>query len=238
MMLGCETDNESESNMETISDQVLGLFKEDGQPSKIKDSTNQVKIREVQEALTNIALDPDNNGNTDLFLSLQSKIDDARMQLSERERASDQPENNKQGEEERENEDLKKYQPSENDIVFSNNQLKNRDILEEFMQAAGEKGENNESDIKKIRVVKDEGIDGVLIYDLESRYDEFADQRWIGVLPDLSYYNAPENEPRDVFNIQQQCSYMTENKETEYYVLMECKTHWEYPLLPITNNEG
>ncbi|WP_289891027.1 hypothetical protein [Virgibacillus pantothenticus] len=56
---------------------------------------------------------------------------------------------------------------------------------------------NNTSEI---RVVKDKGAQGVLIYDLKSMYDKNADQSWIWVIPDDSHYIEIENEIQDVFN--------------------------------------
>jgi len=126
-------------------------------------------------------------------------------------------------------EPLEEYKPSENDVVFNNNELKNRDILENFMEVAGENGENNESEIK---VVRDEGASGVLIYDLKSRYDENADQGWIDVSPDLSYYRPSENEVHNIFNnAAQQCGNMEKDEVQGYYKLYECRTHWEFHLI-------
>lgn len=78
------------------------------------------------------------------------------------------------------------YQPNEDDVVSTYDGVENRDILEEFIEIAGENGKNDESEI---RIVKNEGKDGVIIYDLKSRYDKNADQGWIDVTPDLSHYN-------------------------------------------------
>ena len=136
-------------------------------------------------------------------------------------------------EEQSQEEPLEEYEPSEDDVVFNNNVLKNKDTLENFMEVAGENGENNESEIK---VVKEEGEKGVLIYDLKSRYDENADQGWIDVFPDLSYYRASENEGQDVFNnARQQCGYMEKDEIQGFYKLYECRTHWEYHLIPIVD---
>ncbi|WP_010530320.1 hypothetical protein [Lentibacillus jeotgali] len=138
-----------------------------------------------------------------------------------------------QAEEQSQEELLEEYVPNEDDVVLKHNNLKNKGILEAFMKVAGENGENNESEI---RVVKDEGANGVLIYDLKSRYDKNADQAWIGVIPDLSHYSASENDVQDVFNnARQQCSYMSKDKQEGYYKLNECRTHWEYRFLPIVN---
>ncbi|MCT1576956.1 hypothetical protein M3E13_03760 [Oceanobacillus kimchii] len=239
---GCDINNEQD--IKTASDQVFDLFEEeDGKPMKIKDSTDQAEINLAQEAIDNIEVDSSNDGydeNEAIIFNLQSAITNAQVQLKEREGINtlDQPENKKQNKGEHVKEVFGDYETRNNDVVFSNNQLRNKDILDEFMKAAGEKGEKNESEIKEIRVVKEDGSNGILVYDLVSRYDEVADQRWIDVMPDLSNFIAPENEPRDVFNIRQQCGYMTRNEETGYYVLRECTTHWEYPLFPVTNNEG
>ncbi|MEK4303335.1 hypothetical protein [Oceanobacillus sp. FSL K6-0251] len=68
-------------------------------------------------------------------------------------------------EEQSQEEPLEEYVPNEDDVVYKNNELKNKDILEAFMETAGENGQDNESEI---RAVKDEGTQGVLIYDLKS----------------------------------------------------------------------
>src|SRR5699024_4131857 len=115
---------------------------------------------------------------------------------------------------EQEKESVMDFQHEEEDIVLEKNELKNKDTLETFMQTAGENGENNESEI---RVVKDEGAQGVLIYDLKSRYDKNADQRWIEVTPDLSHYSPAEDEVQDVFHTSQQCGYLSKDEAEGYY---------------------
>jgi len=138
---------------------------------------------------------------------------------------------NQTSEEQSQEEPLEDYVPGEDDVVVSNTELKNKDILEGFIEIAGENGENNEREIK---VVKDEGEKGVLIYELKSRYDENADQAWIDVFPDLSYYRASEDEVQDVFNnARQQCGYMEKDEGQGFYKLYECRTHWEYHFIPI-----
>ncbi|WP_040983412.1 hypothetical protein [Oceanobacillus jeddahense] len=132
-------------------------------------------------------------------------------------------------------EPLEEYVPNEDDVVYSNNELKNKDILEAFMETAGENGQDNESEI---RVVKDEGTQGVLIYDLKSGYEKSVDQAWIMVYSDLSHYRASEDEVQDVFNTDQQCGYMSKDEIEGNYKLHECRTHWEYRLLPtVDDNE-
>ncbi|RDW15106.1 hypothetical protein [Oceanobacillus chungangensis] len=123
------------------------------------------------------------------------------------------------------------YIPNESDVVFKNNALSNKDILDNFVEVAGE---NNES---QIRVVKYQ-TKGVIIYDLESEYDSNANVGWIMVKPDLSYYKPTENEVQDVIfnNASQQCAYMSIDEEEGFYKLNECRTHWEYRLLPIVND--
>ena len=135
--------------------------------------------------------------------------------------------------EQRQEQTLEEYIPNETDVVFYHNALKNKDILEEFSKVAGENGEDNES---QIRVVKYESK-GPIIYDLKSRYDETADQAWIEVAPDLSYFIPSETETQDVFNnASQQCGYMSKDTVKGYYKLNECRTHWEYWLLPIVSD--
>ncbi|WP_080875478.1 hypothetical protein [Oceanobacillus timonensis] len=147
-------------------------------------------------------------------------------------------EGKKQGEsaeEQNQEEPLEEYVPNEDDVVYSNNELKNKDILELFMETAGENGQDNESEI---RVVKDEGDQGVLIYDLKSGYDKSVDQAWIMVNTDLSHYRAADDEVQDVFNTDQQCGYMSKDEIEGNYKLHECKTHWEYRLIPtVDDNE-
>lgn len=132
-------------------------------------------------------------------------------------------------EEQSQEEPLEEYVPNEDDVVYKNNELKNKDILEAFMETAGENGQDNESEI---RVVKDEGDQGVLIYDLQSGYEKSVDQAWIMVYSDLSHYRALDDEVQDVFNTDQQCGYMSKDEIEGNYKLHECRTHWEYRLLP------
>lgn len=124
------------------------------------------------------------------------------------------------------------YIPSEMDVVLKNDYLlENVDLLEDFMAVAGE---NNES---QIRVVKHVLGQGVIIYDLQSRYDKNADQGWIEVTPNLTHYISLENEVQDVFNnAPQQCGDMSKDVEEGYYKLYECRTNWEYRLLPIMSD--
>ncbi|MEN2467877.1 hypothetical protein [Ornithinibacillus sp. JPR2-1] len=125
------------------------------------------------------------------------------------------------------------YIPSETDVVFKHNALRNVELLEEFIETAGGNGEDNES---HIRIVKYEP-QGALIYDLQSRYDENANQSWIEVKPDLSYFNTSEVPVQDVFyNAPEQCWYMSKDTEKGYYKFHECRTHWEYYLFPIVSN--
>ncbi|WP_164215627.1 hypothetical protein [Virgibacillus sp. YIM 98842] len=162
-----------------------------------------------------------------------SSEDQATESNASRDTYSEQEEENQdsQYEEQSKEEPLEEYVPGEDDVVVSNTELKNKDILEDFMEIAGENGENNESEIK---VVKDEGEKGVRIYELKSRYDENADQAWIDVFPDLSYYRASEDEVQDVFNnARQQCGYMEKDEFQGFYKLYECRTHWEYHFIPI-----
>ncbi|WP_102029044.1 hypothetical protein [Salirhabdus sp. Marseille-P4669] len=127
-------------------------------------------------------------------------------------------------------EPIEEYVPNESDIVLKANTLTNVKILEEFMEIAGENGQDNE---REIRVVKVDN-QGSIIYDLQSRYDANANQAWIEVRPDMTYYQTYEGEVQDVFNnAPQQCSYMTKDEIEGYYKLFECRTHWEYRILPV-----
>src|SRR5699024_3546005 len=129
-------------------------------------------------------------------------------------------------------EELEVYVPEESDIIYKSGTITNRDALETFIETAGENGDDNESNI---RVVKDEGENGVILYDLQSRYDEHADQRWIDVHPYLDYFNTASQEIQEVFNnAPQQCSSMS--KEYEFYMMRECRTHWEFPLIPVIDD--
>lgn len=119
------------------------------------------------------------------------------------------------------------YISEEIDVLFKDNAMDNKDLLDAFVKVSGE---NNESEL---RVVKyDEH--GAVIYDLLSRYDENADVGWIEVTPDLTYYSPDEEAAQNVFNsAPQQCASLTVDEERGFYKFNECRTHWEYPLVPI-----
>ncbi|WP_197025116.1 DUF4362 domain-containing protein [Paucisalibacillus sp. EB02] len=124
------------------------------------------------------------------------------------------------------------YIPKETDVVFKNNAMRNIDILEDFIETAGANGKDNES---QIRIVKYEP-EGALIFDLQSRYDENANQAWIDVQPDLDYFDESAVISQDVFyNAPQQCWYMSKDIEQGFYKFHECRTNWEYHLFPIVD---
>ncbi|WP_121615526.1 hypothetical protein [Virgibacillus halodenitrificans] len=234
VLQACNTENENANNINVAAEKVSDLFEieneeavKEGKSSKIKDSTDQGQIDEALEAIDKIdTSDGEQRENYAIAFGLQSAVFNAVSQLKEREGTLESSDNSAQDETNGE-----EFHPDEDDVVLKNNELKNKDILEDFMKVAGENGKNNKSEI---RVVKDEGAIGVLIYDLKSRYDKKADQAWIGVIPDLSHYRASENEVQDVFNnARQQCSYMSKDEAEGYYKLNECRTHWEYRFLPI-----
>lgn len=121
------------------------------------------------------------------------------------------------------------YIPEEDDVIFKNDAMRNKEILDGFMEVSGK---NNDSEI---RVVKYEE-NGVILYQLKSRYDENADVGWIEVNPDLTYYEMQEDEVQDVFNnAPQQCATMSTDDVEGFYKLNECRTHWEYRLVPIVS---
>lgn len=131
----------------------------------------------------------------------------------------------------KEEETVKEYIPNESDVILKNNDLENGNILKNFMEVAGE---NNESQIRIVKYVRSQGV---IIYDLKSRYDKNAKEGWIRVVPDLSYYKASENEVQDVFNsAPQQCGDLSKNIVEGYYTLNKCRTHWEYRLLPVISD--
>lgn len=121
------------------------------------------------------------------------------------------------------------YMQNETDVVLKNsNLLVNKDILEDFITVAGKKNESH------IRIVKHVLGRGAIIYDLESRYDKNADQGWIEVTPNMTYYRPLEKDFYDVFNqAPQQCGDLSKDVEEGFYKLHECRTNWEYRLLPI-----
>lgn len=126
-----------------------------------------------------------------------------------------------------ENEEVREYIPEEDDVLFKDNAMNNKDLLDAFIEVSGK---NNESEL---RVVKYDD-DGVLIYDLLSRYDENANVGWIEVTPDLTYVTKGEDTVQDIFNnAPQQCASITIDEERGFYKFNECRTHWEYPLVPI-----
>ncbi|MFA1822344.1 hypothetical protein ACDX78_19640 [Virgibacillus oceani] len=190
----------------------------------------------ILAACGNSVDEPDTESDDNAAAHSDDNADEQEDTSQETEADSSEDIFSKQEEEKKDNpseEPLEEYEPSEADVVFNDNVLKNKDTLENFIEVAGENGENNESEIK---VVKDEGEKGVLIYDLKSRYDEDADQGWIDVFPDLSYYRTSENEGQDVFNnARQQCGYMEKDEIQGFYKLYECRTHWEYHLIPMVD---
>ncbi|MCG3418203.1 hypothetical protein [Oceanobacillus jordanicus] len=234
LMQGCNMEDADKKDI--ASEKVRDLFqdgdfkkvKEDGS-GRIKDSTDQEQINEASEAIEEIDISDEERETIAFVFGLRSAVLVAQNQLNERDVVPKSSKNTDSQDEQIE-EDLPDYQPDENDVVLKNSELKNKDILEEFIKVAGENGKNSTSEI---RVVKVEGSQGVLIYDLKSMYDKNADQSWIRVRPDVSHYRALENEVQDVFNnAPQQCGYMSKDETEGFYKLFECRTHWEYRLLP------
>ncbi|CQR48464.1 hypothetical protein BN1058_02834 [Paraliobacillus sp. PM-2] len=231
----CSFSNEAKVRMaiKKVNDLFVDSDKEDiqeGKSGNIKASTNQKQIEKAMEAIEKIDTSGENQTeNQAIVFGLQLGVLNAQLQLAKREGTQQDSSNNNKGDEEQ----IKAFYPDEKDVVLKDGNLKNKDTLEKFMKVAGENGEDNESEI---RIVKNEGIKGVLIYDLRSRYDKNADQRWIEVYPDLSYYSAAENESQDVFNhAPQQCGFMSKDETEGYYILNECRTNLEYRFLPISN---
>lgn len=124
------------------------------------------------------------------------------------------------------------YIPNETDVVLKNdNLLVNKDILEDFITVAGK---NNES---HMRIVKHVLGRGAILYDLESRYDKNANQGWIEVTPNLTHYKPLEDDFYDLFiQAPQQCGDLSKDVEEGFYKLYECRTNWEYRLLPIVSD--
>jgi hypothetical protein len=124
------------------------------------------------------------------------------------------------------------YTPNETDIVLKNDELlENKSELEDFIAVAGTNSESH------IRIVKWKPGQGVIIYDLQSRYDQNQDVGWIDVIPDLTYYEPLEDEVPDVFNqAPQQCGSMFKDSEEGFYKLYECRTNLEYRILPVVED--
>ncbi|MBN8233986.1 hypothetical protein JF544_01960 [Halobacillus kuroshimensis] len=238
LLQGCGIGNGNSAHVDTAVQKVSQLYEtndskkvKQGEVSKIKPSTDQEMIKEALEAIDKI--DKGESGtdkNAIVAFALRSSVQNAQIQLNEREGTSKSLDNYSGGGA-LENE----YQPRKKDVVLKDNQLKNKNILEEFMNSAGGENKNNDSEI---RVIKDEGYKGVLIYDLEANYDESAGQSWISVKPDFSYYSASENRIQDVFNTRQQCGYMSKDEQKGFYILNDCRTHSAYRFLPIANGDG
>lgn len=228
MLLGCDADEKSpiDVTMKKVSDLFVDVDEEDIKEEitgTIKESTNKKHIDEALEVFHTI--DATDEDEEQLVSALDLAILNAQLQLVEREIAKDEAHSDDQVDEE-----LEPYEPGEEDIVLKNNQLTNKQAFVDFMENAGEKGKDNE---REIRVVKDEGEKGVLIYDLQSRYDERAEQSWIDVYPDMSYYSTATDDTQDVFNsAPQQCNYIEKDETDGFYKIYECRTHWDYPLLP------
>lgn len=217
------------SDMEVATKKVEKLFDGDidqffklDQHAELKSSVDQAQIEDALEAVEK--LDVENEDELELLI-LFTAVHFAEIELAKRE-DGDVTESHEPKEE------LEVYVPEESDITFEAGTLTNQEALEAFVKTAGENGDDNES---SIRIVKDEGENGVILYDLQSRYDENADQRWIDVHPYLDYFNTASLQTQEVFNsAPQQCGSMS--KEYDFYMMNECRTHWEFPLIPVVDD--
>ncbi len=187
--------------------------------ARIKNTTTQAQIDYAANLVSKIQPGEKLDANTAFGFGFALAIENAQKQLDERGNVGE------------ESSKVLKYTPNKNDVILKNHVLKNVDRLENFMKIAGK------SDGDKIRVVKYVEGQGVLIYDLKSRYDKNAKQGLIEVNPDLKYYSKLKSERQDVFNnAPQQCGGLSKDMDKGYYKLTECRTNWEYYLLPIIND--
>lgn len=135
VLQGCYPENENANKIDIAVKEVGDLFEvedeekiKEGESSKIKDSTDQEQINEALEAVNKIDTSGgEQNENDAIAFSLQSAILNAQLQLKEREGTLDSSDNNAQDEQKG-----KEFHPNEDDVVLKNNELKNKDILEEF----------------------------------------------------------------------------------------------------------
>jgi len=228
---GCSFEKKSDLEIATekaknLFDGDLDQFLQSDHNIKLKDSVDQAQIEDAQEAFEKLDIEGKDLEDEDVveLIILYSAVHYAEIELAIRE-GRDVPEGYEPEVE------LDEYVTEESDIYFDEGSLINQELLEEFIETAGENGNDNESNI---RIVRDEGKNGVILYDLQSRYDENADQRWIDVYPHLDYFNTASQKTQEVFNsAPQQCSSMS--KEYDFYMMNECRTHWEFPLIPVVD---
>lgn len=215
------------NNVNTAMQKVHDLFEEKeegsqtGESSKIKKSTDQNKIDEAQQAVNKIKTSKNGMGENDLVaMGLQASIVVAQTQLDNREGKPDPAQEREQ--------ETDSFTPKKTDIVYKEGEITNKDKLEAFIDDAEHHVES------EIRVVKYEERDGIMMYNLESRYDENAEVGWLYVRPDKSHYTY---EGQEIFNNQfQQCGSISRNEAEGYYQLHECRTHWAFNLIPIEDD--
>ncbi|WP_243647154.1 DUF4362 domain-containing protein [Scopulibacillus darangshiensis] len=208
--------------------------------ARIKTTTTQEQIDHAAKLVSRIKPKGKGDANTFFGLGLVMAIANAQKQLDIRNgkispTAKQYNPDKNAGQKEtavKQNQNkLPKYIPKKDDVILKNHVLKNKDRLEDFIKNAQNHKES------KIRVVKYDELRGALIYDLQSRYDEKVNQGWIDVKPDLNYFRKLKSDTQDVFNnAPQQCGSISKDKENGYYILKECRTNWEYRLLPIIND--
>lgn len=196
--------------------------------SKIKDSTNQQQIDEALEAIYNIDVSGEKHGEDYVIvMGLEVSVLIAQKQLNVRVSTSKLSQTNAQ-EERNSIESIEGFEALEDDVVYKDNAIKNKTLLEEFIIDVGNRAEN------QIRVVKYEWEQGALLYDLKSVYDKEAGVGWVEVRPDLSYYTP---ETIEIFNsYPQQCSDIVKDEINGFYNFHECHSHWEYSLFPIVDD--
>ena len=215
-----------DERVKTATGKVSELFiqeKEDAvkeeESSRIKPTTNQQQINEAMRAVQRIH-GSNKLGEHELAKrALEMSLLVAQHQLDEREGKTAEPDG-KSGEHQEE----KSYTPEKEDVRYEDGELKNKELLESFIDDATKQKDG------AIRVVKDMYTEGTLILTLEAKHDQDAGVGWVDVDFDRSHYHP---EGQDVFSKQsQQCGEILKSEEEGFYQLRECNTHWQYNLLP------
>ncbi|GGH88234.1 hypothetical protein JOD43_002189 [Pullulanibacillus pueri] len=208
--------------------------------ARIKDTTTQKQIDYAAKLTSKIKPKEKNDTNSVFGLGLALSLANAQKQLDERSQKGStnatqeksKNEGQKGTEAEQNQQQPPTYIPKKTDVVLKDHVLKNENRLEDFITKASQ---NNESELRVVKYVNQQGV---LIYNLKSRYDKNAKEGWIEVHPDLSHYIKLKNEAQDTFNnAPQQCGSISKDNDHGYYVLKECRTNWEYQLLPIPNSD-
>ncbi|PAQ13558.1 hypothetical protein CD798_14185 [Bacillaceae bacterium SAOS 7] len=128
----------------------------------------------------------------------------------------------------------KTYKVEPDDVVQRQLSVENVERLDKFIEEAAE---GKETHVRVIRMYErtydhPNSPEGVIIYDLKSRYDNQAKVGWIEVTPNLSDFTPFEKSRVPTIENAQQCSRIIRDEELGYYMLNECHDAWSYELFP------